>query len=188
MSRNYWHFPYFREFWCLNWSRGIAVGGQYLKFWKFGLHNWIPRDKISVIANVRVFIQFYRRFISIFYFRVFLGLNWSRDITGMVKLWNFWNLSIIIEFLVRKLVRIQIFMFLIKIFEELLTFSLFLGYFWPMYALWRHAGMKYWKYVKTIPAVEFPVLVCSICKISSSHLEYFKKYSLFIFYVYSEIV
>ena len=63
-----------------------------------------------------------------------------------------------------------------------------LGYFWPLYDLWRHAGMKYWKYVKTILAVEFPVLVCSTCKISSSHLEYFKKYSLFIFYVYSEIV
>ena len=61
-------------FWCLNWSRDIAVGGQYLNFRKFGLHNRIPRDSISVNVNFRVFIQFYRRFINI---SSILGYFWA---------------------------------------------------------------------------------------------------------------
>ena len=54
-----------------------------------------------------------------------IGLNWLRDVTGVVKFWNFWNLNIIIEFPVWKLVRIQIFVFLFKFLQELLTFALF---------------------------------------------------------------
>ena len=59
------------------------------------------------------------------YFRPFWGLNWSRNVTGVVKSWNFWNLNIVIEFPVRKFVWIQMFVFLSKFLEDLLTFSLF---------------------------------------------------------------
>ena len=61
--------------------------GQILNIWKFGLHNWIPRAKISLTANFRLFIPFPWGIMRCRFYRgIILGqlLLRSRDFTSAI--------------------------------------------------------------------------------------------------------